>query len=57
MGMTADYNYPNMPYTSQEEARTLVLEGLADVRDGRTSNFNEVCDRLEQKYTNAALQN
>jgi len=33
----------------------MVLEGLEQVRKGKTKDFNEVCDRLENKYRNAAL--
>ena len=41
----------------QSEVRELVLEGLEQVRMGKTKDFNEVCDRLENKYRNAALHN
>lgn len=56
MGMIANEDFRNVPYTSQDEARALVLDGVKDVQNGRTRDFNEVCDRLEQKYRNAALQ-
>ncbi len=34
----------------QLEVRDMVLDGHGQVKEGRTKDFNEVCDRLEQKY-------
>jgi hypothetical protein len=39
------------------EVRNMVLAGLEQVKEGNTKDFNEVCDRLEKKYSNAALHN
>lgn len=39
----------------QEEVRSMVLVGLDQVKAGNTKAFNEVCDRLEKKYQNAAI--
>jgi hypothetical protein len=39
------------------EVRNMVLAGLEQVKNGKTKDFNEVCDRLEKKYNNAALHN
>ncbi|MCD8104147.1 MAG: hypothetical protein LUF35_03875 [Lachnospiraceae bacterium] len=41
----------------QLEVRKMVLEGLEQVQMGKTKDFNKVCDRLENKYRNAALRN
>ena len=30
---------------------------LKEQQEGKTKDFNEVCDRLEKKYRNAAVQN
>ena len=39
----------------QLEVRNMVLAGLEQVKAGKTKDFNEVCDRLEKKYRNAAI--
>ena len=39
------------------EVRKMVLSGLEQIKEGKTKDFNEVCDRLEKKYRNAAIQN
>ncbi|MCD7866395.1 MAG: hypothetical protein LUG54_10425 [Clostridiales bacterium] len=41
----------------QLEFREMVLEGLEQVRMGKTKDFNVVCDGLENKYRYAALHN
>ena len=41
----------------QKEVRNLVMEGLEQIKEGKTKDFNAVCDRLEKKYTNEAIQN
>lgn len=33
----------------------MVLAGLENIKEGKTKDFNEVCDRLEKKYRNAAV--
>lgn len=40
---------------AQKDTRQLVLDGLKQVREGKTKDFNDVCDGLEKKYTNAAV--
>lgn len=32
------------------EVRNLVLAGLEQIKEGKTKDFNSVCDRLEKKY-------
>ena len=39
----------------QKEVRNMVLAGLENIKEGKTKDFNEVCDRLEKKYRNAAV--
>lgn len=39
------------------EVRKMVLSGLEQIKEGKTKDFNEVSDRLEKKYRNAAIQN
>ena len=36
----------------QVEIRQSVKDGLRHAREGKTKDFNAVCDRLEKKYTN-----
>ncbi len=37
------------------EVRQSVMDGLRQAREGKTKDFNAVCDRLEKKYTNAKV--
>lgn len=37
------------------EVRNLVLAGLDQIKEGKTKDFNSVCDRLEKKYKNEAV--
>ena len=39
----------------RSEVRDMVLDGLEQVKNGKTKDFNRVCDRLEKKYRDAAL--
>lgn len=41
----------------RSEVRNMVLVGLEQIKNGKTKDFNEVCDRLEKKYRDAALHN
>jgi len=41
----------------QIEVRNMVLAGLEQIKAGKTKDFNEVCDKLEKKYRDAAVQN
>lgn len=36
----------------KREVRGLVLAGLEQIKEGKTKDFNSVCDRLEKKYRN-----
>ena len=39
----------------QKEVRNLVMAGLQQITQGKTKDFNEVCDKLEKKYSNEAI--
>ena len=39
----------------KKEVRNLVMAGLEQIKEGKTKDFNAVCDRLEKKYTNEAI--
>ena len=43
--------------TENINVRDMVIAGLDQVKSNSTKDFNEVCDRLEKKYTNAAIHN
>lgn len=34
----------------KKEVRSLVMAGVEQAKEGRTKDFNTVCDRLEKKY-------
>mgnify|MGYP001147415186 FL=1 len=34
----------------RKEVQGLVLAGLEQIKEGKTKEFNAVCDRLEKKY-------
>ena len=39
----------------KKEVRELVMAGLEQIKEGKTKDFNSVCDRLEKKYKNEAI--
>ena len=39
----------------QTEVRELVLEGLRQAKEGKTKDIDDVCDRLEKKYTDTVI--
>ncbi len=41
----------NMSEEQNVIIRKLVLEGFEQILQGKTKDFNSVCDRLEKKYT------
>lgn len=47
----------NQKKLNQIERRNSVLDGLAQIAQGNTHNFDAVCDRLEKKYQNAIVHN
>ena len=57
IGMKYAYknNYDIALKEQQKEVRNMVLAGLENIKEGKTKDFNEVCDRLEKKYRNAAV--
>ena len=47
----------NQKKLNQIERRNSVLDGLAQIAQENTHNFDAVCDRLEIKYQNAIVHN
>lgn len=43
--------------TNEQElsARNFVMSGIKQIKEGKTKDFDEVCNRLENKYRNAAI--
>ncbi len=41
----------------KKEVRELVMVGLEQIKEGKTKDFNRVCDRLEKKYRDEAISN
>lgn len=41
----------------KKEVRELVMAGLEQIKEGKTKDFNAVCDRLEKKYGDGAVSN
>ena len=44
-------DYQSALNEQKKEVRNLVMAGLEQIKDGKTKDFNTVCDRLEKKYT------
>ena len=42
---------------NKKEVREMVIAGLEQIKEGKTKDFNSVCDRLEKKYTDEAISN
>ena len=55
MAVAVKNNYDIALKEQQKEVRNMVLAGLENIKEGKTIGLNEVCDRLEKKYRNAAV--
>ena len=51
MAVAVREGYQKALEEQKKEVRNLVLEGLEQIKQGKTKDFNAVCDRLEKKYT------
>lgn len=38
---------------NQSYIRDLVMQSISQAKEGKTKDFNQVCERLENKYTGA----
>jgi len=56
MSVAVKDNYGIALKEQQKEVINMVLAGLENIKEGKTKDFNEVCDRLEKKYRNVAVQ-
>ena len=55
MAVTVEKDYQRALNEQKREVRNLVLAGLEQIKEGKTEDFNSVCDRLEKKYRNEAI--
>ena len=55
MAVAIKEDYKRALDEQQKEVRNLVMAGLEQIKEGKTKDFNVVCDRLEKKYTNEAI--
>lgn len=55
MAVTIKRDYQIALNEQRREVRSLVLAGLEQIKEGRTKDFNSVCDRLEKKYRDEAI--
>lgn len=56
MAVALRQDYRKAQDEQNKEVQNLVLAGLEQIREGNTQNFDSVCDRLEKKYKNEAIQ-
>lgn len=57
MAVAVKEDYERALDVQQNEVRNHVMAGLEQIKQNKTKDFNAVCDRLEKKYTNEAIQN
>lgn len=50
MAIAVRKDYQRALDEQKKEVRSLVMAGLEQVKEGKTEDFNTVCDRLEKKY-------
>lgn len=55
MAVAVKRDYQRALDEQKREVRNLVLAGLEQIKEGKTKDFNSVCDRLEKKYRNEAI--
>ncbi len=49
--------YYNILEKHQDEVRKMILAGLDQVKENKTKDFDEVCNRLEKKYRDLTMDN
>ena len=55
MSVAVNEDYKAILEKQQKDVRELVLAGIEQIKQGKTKDFNNVCDRLEKKYTNETI--
>ncbi len=46
--------YYNILEKQPDEVRKMILSGIDQIKEGKTKDFDEVCDRLEKKYKDSS---
>lgn len=57
MAAALNEDYQRTLDEQKKEVRELVMVGLEHIKEGKTIDFNTVCDRLEKKYRDEATSN
>ena len=57
MAVALKEDYQRALDEQKQEVRELVITGLEQIKEGKTKDFNTVCDRLEKKYRDEAISN
>ena len=57
MAAALNEDYRRVLYEQKKEVHELVMAGLEQIKEGKTKDFNRVCDRLEKKYRDEAISN
>ena len=57
MAVALKEDYQRALDEQKKEVRELVMVGLEQIKEGKTKDFNTVCDRLEKKYRDEAISN
>lgn len=57
MAVALKEDYQKVLDEQKKEVRELVLAGLEQAKEGKTKDFNTVCDGLEKKYKDATVSN
>ena len=57
MAVALKEDYQRALDEQKKEVQKLVMAGLEQIKEGKTKDFNTVCDRLEKKYRDEAISN
>ena len=57
MAVALKEDYQRALDEQKKEVREVVMAGLGQIKEGRTKDFNTVCDRLEKKYRDEVIAN
>ena len=55
MAVALKEDYQRALDEQKKEVQELVMAGLEQIKEGKTKDFNTVCDRLEKKYRDEAI--
>ena len=55
MAVALNSDYSQKLKEQKKEVRDMVLVGVEQIKEGKTKDFNSVCDMLEKKYKSEAV--